>query len=583
MNGIQQKLSFKQFFALIMLYWTSRDKSVKFSFLYLIISIALVLFVVGANVFLNDWNGKFFNAIQNYDLHSILHLTLVAAILFTAFTIFSAFQDYFFGLMQIRWRNWLTAHCISRWMNSKAYYQIETFGSAIDNADQRISEDVNQIISIFSALILGILNAVLSMFFFAMILWRLSTPIRIPLLHGHSFILQGDMLWFALIYSVVNTALTFIIGRPLIRLSFLQQRFEAFFRYNLMRIRENAEQIALYKAEPYERSALQTKFNDVVSNFILILKRQRLLALFTNLVGLTANFIPTLLALPGYFARKYQMGGITQITQAFAVVNDALSFFITHYMQLAVVSATAGRLQQLLAESEQAELPKDFPYSHLITEYHRAATLILKDLSLFKPDGTLLFSNMNETFTPGQHTLIMGPSGAGKSTLLRTIAGIWPFASGTLTKPEASLWFIPQKPYLPQGSLRDAMVFPDPTVYNESHIIEALTAVGLSHLIPTLSSVENWSQKLSLGEQQRLAFARLLIHKPNWILLDEATSSLDEESETTLYHLIQTRLPQSTLISVGHRSTLTALHHRHIILNSCKARPYPRPTQIKKL
>ncbi len=583
MNGIQQKLSFKQFFALIMLYWTSRDKSVKFSFLYLIISIALVLFVVGANVFLNDWNGKFFNAIQNYDLHSILHLTLVAAILFTAFTIFSAFQDYFFGLMQIRWRNWLTAHFVSRWMNSKAYYQIETFGSPIDNADQRISEDVNQIISIFSALILGILNAVLSMFFFAMILWRLSTPIRIPLLHGHSFILQGDMLWFALIYSVVNTALTFIIGRPLIRLSFLQQRFEAFFRYNLMRIRENAEQIALYKAEPYERSALQTKFNDVVSNFILILKRQRLLALFTNLVGLTANFIPTLLALPGYFARKYQMGGITQITQAFAVVNDALSFFITHYMQLAVVSATAGRLQQLLAESEQAELPKDFPYSHLITEYHRAATLILKDLSLFKPDGTLLFSNMNETFTPGQHTLIIGPSGAGKSTLLRTIAGIWPFASGTLTKPEASLWFIPQKPYLPQGSLRDAMVFPDPTVYNESHIIEALTAVGLSHLIPTLSSVENWSQKLSLGEQQRLAFARLLIHKPNWILLDEATSSLDEESETTLYHLIQTRLPQSTLISVGHRSTLTALHHRHIILNSCKARPYPRPTQIKKL
>lgn len=564
MSDIQQKLSFKQFFALILLYWTSRDKSVKFSFLYLIISIALVLFVVGANVFLNDWNGKFFNAIQNYDLHSILHLTLVAAILFTAFTIFSAFQDYFFGLMQIRWRNWLTAHCVRRWMNSKAYYQIETFGSLIDNADQRISEDVHQIISIFSALILGMLNAILSMVFFALILWRLSTPIRIPLFHGHSFILQGDMLWFALIYSVMNTVLTFTIGHPLIRLSFLQQRFEAFFRYHLMRIRENAEQVALYKAEPYERSALQTKFNDVMSNFILILKRQRLLALFTNLVGLTANFIPTLLALPGYFARKYQMGGITQITQAFAVVNDALSFFITHYMQLAVVAATAGRLQQLLAESEQAELRKNLPYTHLLTEYHRAPTLILKNLSLFKPDGTPLFSNMNETFTPGQHTLIMGPSGSGKSTLLRTIAGIWPFATGTLQKPEASLWFIPQKPYLPQGSLRDVMVFPDPTVYNEPHIIEALTAVGLSQLIPTLSAFENWSQKLSLGEQQRLAFARLLIHKPSWILLDEATSSLDEASEITLYHLIQSRLPHSTLISVGHRSTLKALHFRCI-------------------
>ncbi|MCX7122632.1 MAG: ATP-binding cassette domain-containing protein, partial [Gammaproteobacteria bacterium] len=428
--------------------------------------------------------------------------------------------------------------------------------------------DINQIISIFFFFTLGLFNAVLSLASFSVILWKLSTPIAIPLPYHHHFILQGDMVWFALTYSLLNTYLTFKIGRPLIHLSFLQQRFEAFFRYHLMRIRENSEQIALYKAEKFEQTGLQAQFNQVISNFILIIRRQRLLALFTNLISLSASFVPTLLALPGYFARKYQLGGITQITRAFSVVNDSLGFFISNYLQITVLAATAGRLQELSDESLRAEMPHPLPYSELQIQYHHHNTLILEDLSLFKPDGCPLFQNINLQFKQGENTLIMGPSGVGKSTLFRAISGIWPYASGKVIKPEVSFWFVPQKSYLPQGTLRDIMVFPDPSVYDENNILKALAAVHLSHLISELSVNVNYAQMLSLGEQQRLAFARLLIHQPRWILLDEASSSLDEAAESQLYQLLQTHLPESTFLSIGHRSSLGALHSRKIILGA---------------
>ncbi len=561
------KIKLKDFLKLILLYWRSKDPSVKFSLLYFILSLALVIFVVWANIMVNNLSGQLFDGIQNYDLHVILHVTFILVIIFVLYTIFDAYQNYFYGLMQIRWRNWLTAHFVARWMDSHAYYEIETFGRPIDNADQRISEDINQVISIFSGLTLGLFNAVLSLGSFAVILWKLSTPIEIPLPHHHGFLLQGDMLWFALVYSLANTYLTFKIGRPLIHLSFLQQRFEAFFRYHLMRIRENCEQIALYKAEKFEQKGLQAQFNNIISNVILIIKRQRLLALFTNLVSLSATFVPTLLALPGYFAHKYQLGGITQITRAFSVVNDALGFFISNYVQIAVIAATAGRLQQLSQESVRAETPQVLPYPALQTDYHHENVLILNAVSLFKPDQQALLENINLELKAGEHTLIMGPSGMGKSTLLRTIAGIWPFASGKITKPETSFWFVPQKPYLPEGTLRDILVFPDPSAYDETHLINALTAVNLGYLIPQLGVSANYAQKLSLGEQQRLAFARLLIHQPHWILLDEATSSLDETAEIQLYQLLQQTLPEATLISVGHRSTLKALHQRQYLLS----------------
>ena len=557
---MKSAITSRQFFQLVFLYWRSKDRSVKTSAFYFALSILLVVFVVCANVYLNKLSGNLMDGIQNYNLPVILKTVIIMIILFLIYSVFAAYQDYFYALMRIRWRNWLTSHLVQKWLVSKAYYQIETFGSTIDNADQRISEDIAGLVNIFSDLTLGLFNAVLSFGSFAVILWSLSVPLTIPLGHGHHITIYGDMLWFAILYSVITTLITFKIGRPLINLSFMQQRFEAFFRFNLMRIRENSEQIALYHAEPFEKQSLQTRFNDVINNFIAVARRIRLLALFTTLITSVAQFIPTLLALPGYFARKYGMGGIAQIGQAFAVVSKSLDFFIVNYIQVASIVATAERLQLLIKESDRATHPKPLAYAHLkmLSAKHEIS---FKKVTLYKPNGEVLLKDLNFEFKQGEHTLIMGRSGIGKSTILRTIAGMWPFATGTLKKPDIKIWFVPQKPYLPQGSIRDLMTFPDPSLYDENKIREALEAVGLGHLFQDYSVI-NWNNTLSLGEQQRLAFARIFLHEPDWLLLDEATSSLDEASEAKLYTLLTKKLPKMTLISVGHRSTLKELHQK---------------------
>lgn len=556
-----ERIAFKDFKRLILLYWFSRDPTVRLSFLFLILSIALVILVVGTNVFLNQLSGNFMSAIQHYELAKVIHYSITLLILYVVFSLLSAYQDYVFALMQIRWRNWLTHYCITHWLNRQNYYQVETFPAKIDNPDQRISEDVINLINIFSNLILGVLNSILTIASFAVILWSLSSPLKVSLL-GHHYIIYGDMLWAAVIYSIISTFLTFIVGHPIINLSFWQQRFEAFFRYNLVRIRENCEAIAMYHGENKEHLTLTQKFNKVVGNFITLARRQRRLSIVTNLISYINNLLPTLIALPGYFAKRYDLGGVSRITQAFNVVSDALGFFITNYIQIAQIIATSQRLHALLALNG---VPKDLTAPQDIHIKYQNKKLSLIDVCLYKPSGELMSGPLKETINAGDHTLIMGPSGAGKSTLLRTISGIWPFASGTIVKPNEELLFIPQKPYLPEGSLRDVLVFPTISDYKEERLKDILTEVQLAHLVPMLNETVNWSQKLSLGEQQRLSFARALLHEPKWLLLDEATSAVDEALETLLYQLLLTHLPETTLISVGHRSTLKVFHGR--ILN----------------
>lgn len=558
-----EHLAHKDFKKLILLYWTSRDTTVKLSFMFLILSIALVILVVGTNVFLNQLSGNFMSAIQHYELYKIIHYSIILLILYIVFSLLSAYQGYVFALMQIRWRNWFTHYCVTHWLNQQNFYQVETFPAKIDNPDQRISEDVNNLIIIFSNLILGVLSSILTIISFAVILWSLSSPVPISI-HGHSFIIHGDMLWAAIIYSIVSTFLTFIVGHPIINLSFWQQRFEAYFRYNLVRIRENCEAIAMYHGENNEHKTLTQKFNRVVGNFITLARRQRRLNIVTSLISYINNLLPTIIALPGYFARLYDLGGISRITQAFNVVSDALGFFITNYVQIAQIIATSQRLHALLSLNGS---PIDTKAPQNVKIKYQNKKLSAQNLKLYKPTGELLCGPLNFIINAGEHTLIMGPSGSGKSTLLRTISGIWPFASGTIIKPNEELLFIPQKPYLPEGNLRDVLVFPAISDYDEERIKTILTDVHLAHLLPLLNENINWSQKLSLGEQQRLSFARALLHEPRWLLLDEATSAMDEELETHLYQLLLTRLTKTTLISVGHRSTLKAFHTKVLTLS----------------
>lgn len=556
-----EHLAFKNFKKLVLLYWRSGDATVKKSLLFLVLSMLMIVLLVSTNVYLNKWSGDFMSAIQHYELQNIIHLSIILIILYVAFSLISAYQGYIFALMQIRWRNWLTHHCISHWLTQQNFYQLETFPSKIDNPDQRISEDVSNLINIFSNLILGVLNSILTFISFAIILWSLSSPLHISMF-GHPFIIYGDMLWAAIIYSIITTFLTFVVGHPIINLSFWQQRFEAYFRYNLVRIRENCEAIAMYHGEKKEHETLREKFNRVVGNFISLARRQRRLDILTGLIGYINTFIPTLIALPGYFAKRYDMGGISRIGQAFIVVSNALSFFITNYVQIAQIIATSQRLHALLKLNG---MPNGIKAPHDLKIEYQNKKLSAEKLKLYKPDGTLMIGPLDFSIPAGKHTLIMGPSGTGKSTLLRTIADIWPFASGTLIKPNEELLFIPQKPYLPEGSLRDILVFPSVTDYDEEKIKKILIEVQLAHLLPMLHETLNWSQKLSLGEQQRLSFARALLHEPKWLLLDEATSAVDEDLETHLYKLLLKNLPHTTLISVGHRSTLKAFHPK--ILN----------------
>jgi vitamin B12/bleomycin/antimicrobial peptide transport system ATP-binding/permease protein len=551
-----EHISRKEFRKLVMLYWRSGDASVKKSLLFLFLSMGLVVLSVGTNVYLNQLGGAFMSAIQQYQPEKITHFAIILVAVFVTFSLLGAYQGYVFSLMQIRWRNWLTQHCVAHWLGQRNFYQLETFGSDIDNPDQRIAQDVATLVNIFSALILAVLNSVLTLVSFAVILWNLSTPFKIPL-GGHHLTIYGDMLWIALIYSVFSTYATFVVGRPIINLSFWQQRYEAFFRYNLVRIRENCEAIAMYHGEDREHAGLKQKFSDVITNFIALAKKQRRLDIVTGVINYSNNLMPTLVALPGYFAKRYDMGGISRISQAFGVVSNALGVFITNYVQIAQIIATSQRLQSLLALEGAAKKVEGGPA--LAIKYQRGA-LSAEGLELYRPNGDLLHPVLNFAIRAGEHTLITGASGVGKSTLLRTIAGIWPFAKGTLVLPEGELLFVPQKPYLPEGSLRDVLIFPKLENYDEEKIKATLVDVHLAHLVPQLGENINWSQKLSLGEQQRLSFARALLQQPSWLLLDEATSAMDEGLEIALYQLLFERLPNTTVISVAHRSTLREMH-----------------------
>lgn len=543
-------------------YFNSDDKWMGRGLLAAVIAIELA--VVFLTVLFNRWNNVFYNALQERDLPTFTYQLGYFAFLATIFIALKVYQLYLNQWLQIRWRSWMTEHYLGGWLHDANHYRMQLQGDAADNPDQRIAEDTQKFVEQTLALGIGLLSSVVTLASFVVILWGLSASAPLHLF-GRDLDIPGYLVWGALIYAVIGTVLTHLIGWPLVGLNFQQQRFEADFRFNLVRARENAEQIALLRGEGAERVRLSQRFGFVIENFLGIMSRTKKLTAFTASYAQASVLFPYILIAPAYFANKVQLGGMMQTASAFSSVQDSLSFFITAYRTLAEWQSVVARLDGFEAAIESADaMTEKANIVHVAPATGR--TIELNDLLVGLPNGTPLVAADGFTLRPGETTLVTGPSGSGKSTLFRAIAGIWPFGTGTVAVPtDATLMMLPQRPYFPVGSLEAAIAYPaEAAAFGADKIAEAVTRVGLPLLVPRLGEDAHWNRMLSPGEQQRLGVARALLHRPDYLFLDEATASLDEPSEETLYRLLAEKLPDTTIVSIGHRSTLDALHDRKV-------------------
>jgi len=538
--------------------------------------VVIELAIVAITVLLNQWNNRFYTALQEYNWDSFVSELIFFCVLAAAFIVIAVYQLYLNQWLQIRWRRWMTARYLGDWLDHGNHYRMQLLGDAADNPDQRIAEDIKLFIEKGLDIGLRLLNAVVTLVSFIAILWGLSAAAPLTLF-GANWNIPGYLVWAALLYAALGTLFTHLIGRPLIRLNFNQQRYEADFRFNLVRVRENGEQIALLSGEPAERERLLQRFGSVMRNWFAIMTQQKRLTFFTASYGQISSVFPVVVIAPAFFNSRLQLGFLTQTASAFERVQGAFSFFINAYRDIAewraVVDRLAGFDRAIAAGRAAATTP---PMVKVVSR--DAAGVALDSLEVRLPSGAPLVSADDVTIKPGASVLVTGPSGSGKSTLFRALAGIWPFGSGAVIVPkQATVMMLPQRPYLPVGSLLAAVTYPSlPGRFDEVAIRDALRAVGLPALAERLAEEAHWNRMLSFGEQQRLALARAILHAPDYLFLDEATASLDEPAEAALYRLLHERLPDTTVVSIGHRSTLAAFHRRHLVLERAGERYHMR-------
>lgn len=538
--------------AMITPYWRSEEKGK--AWLLLAVVIGLTLFSVAISVWLNHWYKDFYNALEKKDTaafwQQIIYFCGIAAVAILG----AVYRLYLTQMLTIRWRAWLTEKHFARWLNNKNYYQLEQ-GGYTDNPDQRISEDLNSFTLNTLALGLGLLRNVVSLVSFSIILWGVSGSIEV-----FGITIPGYMFWCALLYAAVGSWLTHLIGRRLIGLSNQQQRFEADLRFSMVRVRENAESIALYNGESNENQRLSARFGKVWHNYWDIMKVSKRLTFFTAGYEQIAVVFAFIVAAPRYFAGKIELGELMQINSAFGNVQGNFSWFITAYSDLASWRASSDRLlsfHEAMSHNEQR--------APAIDVRPQGEQLVVKDLGMDLADGRHLLTDADMTVEPGQRVMLSGRSGSGKSTLLRAMGDLWPAGHGSICLPAARYLFLPQKPYLPIGSLKAVLSYPqDDSTYPAERYAQVLETCRLPHLVSRLDEANHWQRMLSPGEQQRLAFARALLFAPQWLYMDEATSAMDEEDEANLYQALIDELPGLSIVSVGHRSSLKRFHGRHV-------------------
>jgi putative ATP-binding cassette transporter len=526
--------------------------------------VAIVVLTLGSvylSVLFNTWNRDFYDALQERDVVAFWRLILYFCGLAAAAIVVAVYRLYLTQMLEMRWRTWLTDRYLSSWLSDHAYYRLELEHRGTDNPDQRIAEDLRSFTSGTLSLTLGLLGSAVTLASFVVILWTVSGPLSFTI--GETEItIPGYMVWVAVVYAVVGSFLTHYVGRRLVGINFQQQRYEADFRFGLVRLRENAEGVALYRGERAEEEYLRGRFQSIQANWWQLMRYTKRLTFFTVGYNQVAVIFPFLVGAPRYFSGEIALGGLMQISNAFGQVQDSLSWFVNTYGTLADWKASVDRLltfhdavERITAETALTAASTNGHAQGIRLESHDVPGLHAEHLSLALPDGRPILSEAAFDVACGDRVLVSGPSGCGKSTLFRAIAGIWPFGQGTIALPnDATTLFLPQKPYIPIGSLRDAVAYPATgSTFGDDAIREALTAVKLADLGERLDEVQHWSMQLSGGEQQRLAFARALLHRPAWLFLDEATSALDAATEQHVDALLRERLTDSAIVSIEHR------------------------------
>jgi putative ATP-binding cassette transporter len=528
--------------------------------------IGLQLFQVWLNVRFNAWYKTFYDALQNKDWDTFIWQLGVFSLLAAFYIVSAVYQLYLQQWLQIRWRRWLTNRYLGRWLGGGIHYRMRLKGDSADNPDQRIADDIKQFINNTLDIGISLLGSIVTLVSFVVILWNLSSTF--PLVIGsQSFNIPGYLVWAALIYAVIGTWVTHLVGRPLIKLNFDQQRYEADFRFSLVRLRENAEEVTLLAGEPAEKERLLDRFGRVVGNWYGIMQRTKRLTFLTAGYSQVAVIFPFIVVSPLYFAGSMMLGGLMQIASAFGQVQGALSFFVKAYSDIADWKAVLNRLAGFDASMDWAKgLDTEAPRVQLVADGGTA--MAAEELTVSLPDGQEIVHASGLSIGPAERVLVTGPSGSGKTSLFRALGGVWPFGAGTIRIPQgAKLLVLPQRPYLPLGTLRGALAYPGPDdAFSPDEIDEVLDATGLSHLREALDETAYWADRLSMGEQQRLSIARALLQKPDWLFLDEATAALDEPAESMLYRLLLERLPDAAIVSIGHRSSLVVFHERFLAL-----------------
>lgn len=534
--------------------------------------IALLLLLtaaqVGVQIRFNLWNRDFFNALEKHDGSAFywqISIFFGLAVLSMAVAVY---QLYVKQLIQLRWRGWLTGHLTEMWLRDGRQYQLEMSGQGADNPDQRIAEDARIATELAVDFVSGLLSAGLMLVAFVGILWSLSGALEFPLF-GKDVVIPGYMVWAALLYASIGTALTWRVGKPMVELNIERTRAEADFRFALTRTRESGEGIALVRGEEDERRTLAETFATVASRVQALMRSQRNLMWLTSAYGSLAMIFPTVVASPGYFAGAITLGGLMQIAAAFGQVQSSLNWFVDNFPRIAEWRSAVARLATFSDAVDQLDaLVEDVEQPTITVTSGDGDILSFRNLEVAFANGTTVIADASADIQPGERVLIKGESGTGKSTLFRAIGGLWPWGVGEIiTPPAETLMFMPQRPYIPLGTLHAALAYPGSVEnYDVEHAKSALERCGLGAFKDRIGEVERWDRVLSAGEQQRLAFARLLLHRPAWIFMDEATAALDEANQDAMMELVLEELPDSALISIGHRPGLDRFHTRSITL-----------------